>query len=406
MFQTVFSQKKTGIDWTADLTFLSEELPRKHYSLFFLTAKDTFLSGIDGLKSECGALTDFQVALKIQRLIAGMGDSHTMLSFSQMIDKELVFPLHLFRTSDGFHILHTTPENREILGCRLVSVNDFPIQEVVDSLSTIFTVDNQAVVKSVIPQLIPSLQILEFFGFATDRQIRLGLETNAGEVLTYVLKPAVMSRSNRVSFKPDSVAFCIRNENAYFTDLYVADEEIYYMLYNKCWSKEIELEYGDKKAAADMPSFKTFEAKAFDVLKNKPVRKIIFDLRFNGGGNSSQGTAFIESLAGFSDQHPEIKIYVVLGRKTFSSAILNAMDFKRLTNAVFVGEETSGKPNHFGEVRRFRLPSSGLSVSYSTKYFKNTDEDVNTMKPDVVIEMSFSDFIKGIDPVYEWIKKQ
>ena len=82
------------------------------------------------------------------------------------------------------------------------------------------------------------------------------------------------------------------------------------------------------------------------------------------------------------------------------------MDFKRLTNAVFVGEETSGKPNHFGEVRGFQLPTSKLQIGYSTKYFKRTDDDVKTITPDVKREMSFQDFTKGIDPVYEWIKQQ
>ncbi|MDR1348005.1 MAG: hypothetical protein LBJ63_06190, partial [Prevotellaceae bacterium] len=110
--------------------------------------------------------------------------------------------------------------------------------------------------------------------------------------------------------------------------------------------------------------------------------------------------------AKFLEANPSIKTYVVLGRATFSSAILNAMDFKRLTNAIFVGEETSGKPNHFGEVKSFQLPTSKLSVNYSTKYFKMTDENVNTIAPDVKIEMSFSDFMKGVDPVYEWVKQQ
>ena len=62
-----------------------------------------------------------------------------------------------------------------------------------------------------------------------------------------------------------------------------------------------------------------------------------------------------------------------------------------MTNAVFVGEETGGKPNHFGEVKSFQLPSSKLPVSYSTKYFKRTDENMNTITPDVKIELSFSD---------------
>lgn len=82
------------------------------------------------------------------------------------------------------------------------------------------------------------------------------------------------------------------------------------------------------------------------------------------------------------------------------------MDFKRMTHAIFVGEETSGKPNHFGEVKNFQLPTSQLTVNYSTKYFKYNKKDVSTLVPDVKIEMSFSDLMKGIDPIYEWIKQQ
>ena len=77
-----------------------------------------------------------------------------------------------------------------------------------------------------------------------------------------------------------------------------------------------------------------------------------------------------------------------------------------LHNAVFVGEETAGKPNHFGEVRSFQLPSSKVLVNYSTKYFKRSEKEIETIEPDMSIEMSFADFKKGVDPVFEWIKAQ
>lgn len=405
-FQTIYSQDEQHIDWKIDLDFLAKELPEKHYNLFTVKSKQEFLSDINAIKLNSEKMTDFQVTLRTQQLIAKMGDSHTALYFNQLLDKSQILPIHLFLTSAGFHILHTTPENKEILGSKLLSINKIPIQTIVDSLSTILTIDNQAVVKSRIPQFIPSIQILEYFGFTNQKEVELGLETSAGQMQNYTLKPSEMSRNNRVSYKPDAFAFCIKNEKAFFTDLYYPEEKIYYMLYNKCWSKEIELESGNKEKAELMPSFNDFEVKALNVLEQNSVNKIIFDLRFNTGGSSAQGTAFIEKLAKFLEKNPHVKTYVIIGRETFSSAILNAMDFKRLTKAIFVGEETSGKPNHFGEVRSFKLPTSKLSIGYSTKYFKKTDENINTLKPDISIEMSFSDFTKGIDPVYEWIKKQ
>ncbi len=402
VFQTICSQNKERIDWNADLDYLAKELAEKHYDFFTVQSKTDFLSGIDAIKAESKDLDDFHVALKVQQLIARAGDSHTKLHIEQLLDKDQILPVYLLWTSDGLHVMHTTTGNEELLGRQILSINNIPMATIIDSLSTIFTIDNKAIVKSAIPGLLPSMQVLEFFGFANGGQVELTLDQNE----TYQLKSSAMNGMNVVSFKPDSVAFSMKNQRMFFTDSYYPDEKIYHMLYNVCWSKEIESEFGSKEKAGNLPSFKEFEEKAFNTLENEPVDKIIFDLRYNGGGNSSQGTRFIEKLAEFLKVHPKIKTYVVIGRSTFSSAILNAMDFKRLTNAVFVGEETAGKPNHFGEVRKFQLPNSKLDVSYSTKYFQRTDEDVNTIAPDVVVEMSFSDFVRGIDPVYEWIKNK
>lgn len=158
--------------------------------------------------------------------------------------------------------------------------------------------------------------------------------------------------------------------------------------------------------SSSLPSFLEFGNKVFDIIQNMPVKKFIFDLRFNGGGSSIQGTEFVSKLSGYPISKQDKRIYVVIGRQTFSSAIINAMDFKHRTKAIFVGEETGGKPNHFGEVRNFQLPSSKLIINYSTKYFTESKEDLKSIKPDVIIEPSFSDYKKGLDPVYEWIRKQ
>ncbi|HRE67949.1 MAG TPA: hypothetical protein PLM56_11310 [Cyclobacteriaceae bacterium] len=398
---TMYSQN-VKMDWNTDLDYLAKVLPTKHYNFFTVRSSKDFLSGINAIKKESKNLNDFQIALKAQQLIAKFGDSHTMLNFNRLLNANQILPISLFWASDGLYILHTTLENEKILGSKVLSINNVPLTVVIDSLSTLFAVDNQATVKSLIPKTIPSLQILEYFGFANTEQVELGLNQNR----TYILKPSQMNRNNSVSVKPDSLAFSTRNESQVFTDFYYPNEKIYYMQYNKCLSKEVALAYGNNQMADKLPSFKEFEEKAFSILSTESIEKIVFDMRYNGGGNSAQGTAFIERLSKFLKANPTIKTYVVLGRATFSSAIINAMDFKRMTHAIFVGEETSGKPNHFGEVKNFQLPTSQLTVNYSTKYFKYNKKDVSTLVPDVKIEMSFSDLMKGIDPIYEWIKQQ
>lgn len=402
---TLHSQD-SKIDWKSDLGYLSNELPKRHYDFDKLSNYSNFSSEINQISNLGKNFSDFEIAIKIQQSISKLGDSHTSINLGKYIDRNEILPLHLFWFKDGIFVLHTTEANKVILGQKIVKINGVSIETVVDSLSTILTLDNTAIVKSKIPKLIPIVQLLKFFGIVEDSEIELQLENQKGEINLFTIQPAHMDRSNRVMFKPDSLALCNRNTRANFIDYYQREDKIYYLQYNKCWSREAELINGKGKNLSKLPSFYDFMVKIFQTLKNQEIDKIVYDLTYNRGGNSSQGTVLIKNLAQYIKENPEKKIYVVVGRTTFSSAIINAMDFKNMTNAIFVGEETSGKPNHFGEVRSFNLPSSGLKVNYSTKYFQRVDDDLKTLTPDYIIETTFKDFKNGIDPVYEWIKKQ
>lgn len=406
VFTTAYSQEPPKIDWKSDIEFLKSELASKHINFFSVKTKSEFESGIDKISFQQNELTNFEVAVKLQQLVASFGDSHTSINIGSLIDKSKILPLHLYWFSDGLYILHTTPANREILGKRITKINSIPIETVVDSLSTLLTIDNQSIVKSSIPRLLPLVQLLEYYRFAKDNSITLELKDSGGNISSYSIQPAQMDRQNRVMFKPDSLAFCWQNENALFIDKYFPNSNTYYLQYNRCWSKELEVKYKGGKNADRLPSFSDFENRVIQTIENDSIAKIIFDMRFNPGGDSPQGTELIERLSKIKKINQKGRLFVVIGRVTFSSAILNAMDFKEKTKAIFVGEQTSGSPNHFGQVETCTLPNSKLTVSYSTKFFNRTDDNSKTISPDYAIDVSFKDFKSGKDPVFEWIKKQ
>lgn len=172
-----FSQGGSGIDWAADLDYLASELPAKHCNLFAKYDKAQFETAIGAIKASAGEAGDFATALKTQQLIARLGDSHTMLYFNQLMNRQQILPLGLLWVSDGLYVIQTAEENKELLGHRLTAVGKAPVETVIDSLSTLFTVDNEAMVKSMIPQLFPSLQLLEYFGFTTGRRNSRWTET-------------------------------------------------------------------------------------------------------------------------------------------------------------------------------------------------------------------------------------
>ena len=151
--------------------------------------------------------------------------------------------------------------------------------------------------------------------------------------------------------------------------------------------------------------FVDFCNELIDFIKKNDVDKLIIDLRFNGGGDSGLLTKFIDKIVNIKKINKYGHLFTFIGEKTFSSAVLNALYLKKNTKAMLVGHPSSGSPNHFGEVKQFLLPSTGLIVSYSTKYFFTIDVKSDTLYPDKYIEYNFNDFINGIDPAYGFVKK-
>jgi hypothetical protein len=94
---------------------------------------------------------------------------------------------------------------------------------------------------------------------------------------------------------------------------------------------------------------------------------------------------------------------VITGRRTFSAALWNAVDFKKQTNALIVGEPPGERPNSYSENDEMKLPNSGIEVSYSTKYYKFLDEDVPAVMPDKRIDPNWNDYKAGRDAVMNWI---
>ncbi len=398
------SQNNRVIDWNADLNFLKAELPKNHYNLYNLKSEKDFFYGIEKVSQEKNKLSDLDIAIKLQQLIASFGDSHTMVGWSQFADNNKILPLNLLWFKDGLYVMNTTEENQSILGYKILRICGKPLAMTTDSLSTLLTVDNNAVIKKDIPKLFSYVQLLEHFGFIKTETIDLLLENEKGVFLNYAIKPGVMSKQNRRSFIPDSMALCYKNGKFLFVDSILRKDNAYYIQYNMCASREYPPQ-GFKGNPEQLPSFNDFKKKVIETINTNDFDKVIFDIRFNGGGNSAPGTELIRELSTIKKINKKGKFYVIIGRQTFSSAIINVMDFKNMTQAIFVGEETSGKPNHFGEIKLLELPSSGLKIQYSTKYFQKSAIELKTITPDHLIDISFKDFIEGHDPVYDWIIK-
>jgi hypothetical protein len=146
-----------------------------------------------------------------------------------------------------------------------------------------------------------------------------------------------------------------------------------------------------------------FTAEVLQVIDSRPIDRFIFDVRLNSGGNSSVVGPFIEAIARKTQEKKIGRTYVITGRDTFSSAILNACAFQQATSALVAGEPMGDKPNHLGEVRALLLPNTGLTVCYSTSRFQIMPGDPPTLPLDLPVSLSSEDYFSGRDPILEAI---
>jgi hypothetical protein len=110
--------------------------------------------------------------------------------------------------------------------------------------------------------------------------------------------------------------------------------------------------------------FRLFLDRMFRFASEHDVEWFVIDLRWNTGGTRLLNQHLIHRLIRNDQLSQPGKLFVVLGRYTFSAGVVLATEIEQNTSAVFVGE-TGSSPNFVGQDVGIRLPYSGMRGSLS-----------------------------------------
>ncbi len=380
----------TPQQWQTDVAYLARELPRRHKNAFARVSSPDFEKQVADLHSRIPLLSEPEIRAGILKLVASIGDAHTSISSWGIPDAFRRLPLTLYWFKDGVFVIEAPPQYRSLLGGKLERVGRVSVDEACRTLRAYVSHENDAWLKVNLPARLVTAELLHAAGItdAPDRALVV-VQTPAGERASAEVQALPRTEQTEMlrAFQGEPPLYRRNTQTAYWATIIDGGATVYFQ-YNRCVNDP------------ERP-FARFRSELRQMLDRNTVQRIVLDLRANPGGNSRLLGGWIREIKS-SRFNRKGRLFVVIGRLTISSSLMNAMQLRDRTAATLVGEPSGGKPSHFGEIRSFELPHSRIKINYSKKFFKSADNSPSLM-PEIPVEQTSQDYLAGADPVLKAI---
>ncbi len=393
---TLYAQQLPGPlnreqQWQQDLAYFAAEFPHRHKDFTRLYPQPAFDDEVAKIKTDLTRLTDAEVTLRIMKLVAGANIDHTYVYLPALKLGFDQFPLKFSWFADGLAVTETSADNLEALGARVIRIGPKTPEQLLSELAPYIGHENQAWLRLMSRPFLAKPPVLERLGaLDPDGRITLTLTKKDGEAFRVTVSPSLVIENRMVSMynalKVPPMLYR-KKLNSFYWYEYLPGSQAIYLQYNRC-------------ANDPALSLASFASGLLALTDSHTVKRVIIDLRFNGGGDSTVIEPLLKGLKDRASLRSNLR--VLIGPATFSSAQFAAFALRRELHALLIGEPTGEKLNGYGEVRLLVLPNSQLTIQYSTKFFRLVkDSDATALEPDIRVSATLAEVLAGRDPVLE-----
>jgi hypothetical protein len=134
-----------------------------------------------------------------------------------------------------------------------------------------------------------------------------------------------------------------------------------------------------------------------------PGARVILDLRHNSGGDVAYARPLLNVFRQDDFFQQAGSLIVLIGRNTFSAAVILCVWLEQAVNPVFIGEPTGGQPHSFENALTVTLPNSQLQILIARRRRADVEEgdERPAIEPHLAVSLSSADFFEGRDPVLD-----
>ena len=379
--------------WREDVDYLADGLRREHRNPFHTVSPEAFGGAVRALRARVPSLADHEVVVEMARIVALIGDGHTALRLAG-IPGFRRYPLVLYRFADGLFVRAIAGEHAAAAGARLLAIDETPAEEAYAAIRPLVSRDNEMGVVAAAPALLGIPEVLHARGLVADpERVAFRVQYRDGELADLVLHPVAALPPRMVDAPagapaPTPLWLQRSEEENWFRHL--PDARALYVGYNRVRDGE-----GERLSA--------FFDRAFALVREAGVERLILDLRLNHGGNNTLNRPLLHHLIRCDAVNRWGGLFAIIGRLTFSAAMNLAVDLERHTRVLFVGEPTGASPNHYGENGEVILPHSGLRIGVSTLWWQSSVpyDDRPWIAPELPARLRSDDYAANRDPALD-----
>ena len=360
-----------------DLNMLCDTLEKNHYNLYANVSEEEFQAEREKIARQTAKMTDEEFYWSVCHLVSLIGDAHTMVgNTGEPFMTALLWSIKKF--DEGWYILKLDQKNEQYLGTRVIAINGVPIDEAVERARQVVSYEADSWLWQQVPNVLTRNSSLEYLDIVDhDEPVQVTVEAAAGTEETFELPTYDNwdeAEQEMCDFQRESTPRTAKQDAIYWST--APDESTYFIQYNVCAGGDPSMPEFAQQVQADLES---------------GYQNIIFDLRYNNGGNDQIILPLKNAVINACNKQGEKCHLYVAGFQTSNAE-----------NTTFVGQPTGGSLQTGGNLLEISMDSVPFAVTCALDYFVILGQK-GALIPDYTVPQTFEQYAKGEDPEIQYL---
>ena len=380
--------------WRRDIDFLHEEAKRVNPEYRDKPFPPEVVRRLERLKRDVPRLSDEEIYTGMYAMLAPLRQGHTVL---WPMPGARFLPLRFYVFPEGLYVIEGREGYAELAGARVVSIGKLPAEEAWRRLNALRSYDGEMELAWGVFILADAAVLKGIGAIDSMERVDLGVEMRDGSSR----KVSVTTKEGMPQERIDRLVAPAGREPPLF--LSHMDRVFWHVPMPK-----LDAFYVQVNNVADAPdeTLEQYGRRLWTELGKSSAAHLILDLRHNNGGNSLTYPELLRTVIAFS-RVPGHRVYVLIGRRTYSAAANLITDLERLADAVFVGEASSECCRLHGDPTTAELPYSKVKAELTAVIWNLSSpaDRRREMSPHLPVRLTAKAYLAGEDPALEALER-